>query len=110
MSKFIISTKKSIYGPIEVELDGQTYQVNASSESMEKIQETVKDEDKLRGNPISALIKQLVIYTGIKEEAAKKIDLRDLKATIEFISEELNTSEKEKETEEKNESKPAEAE
>jgi len=110
MSKFILSTKKSIYGPIEIELDGQTYQVNASAESMEKIQETVKDEEKLRGNPISALVEQLVIYTGIKEDVIKKLDIRDIKDAIEHISGKINPSEKEQETEEKNESRPAEAE
>jgi len=109
MSKLIISTKKSIYGPIEIELDGQVYPVNADAESMAKIQETTRDERKLRGDPITALIKQLIIYTGIKEEIAKKIDLRDLKRAIAFISDELNKPEDEKETEEKNESKPAEA-
>ena len=110
MSKLILSTKKSIYGPIEIELDGQSYLVNADAESMAKIQETTRDEKKLRGDPITALIKQLVIYTGVKEEVAKKLDLRDLKKAISFISDELNKSEDKTETEEKNESKPAEAE
>jgi len=110
MSKLVISTKTSIYGPIEIELDGQIYLVNASAEAMAKIQGTVKDEEKVKGNPIAALINQLVIYTGIKEEVAIKLDLRDLKKAIEFINDELTAPENEKETEEKNESKPVEVE
>lgn len=110
MSKLILNTKKSIYGPIEIELDGQDYLVDASAEVMAKIQGTTRDLKGLRENPISALITQLVIYTGVKEEIARKLDLRDLKRAIEFINEALTAPDDKKETEEKNESKPAEVE
>ena len=110
MSKLILSTKKSIYGPIRIELDGNNYIVNASAETIIKIQETVKDEKRVKGDPITALIKQLVIYAGIKEEVAKKIDFRDLKRAIEYINDALTAPDDKKESEEKNESKPAEAE
>lgn len=108
MSKLVLSTKTSLYDPIEIELDGQTYPVNPTSEVMKRITETLKDPEKVKEDPCTALIGQLVIYTGAKKEILDKLDVRDLKKAISFITEQLAVTMVPGESEAKNESKPAE--
>lgn len=108
MPKFTISTKKSLYEPIEIELDGQTYPVIVTSEVMNRIIATLEDPEKVQKDPCPALIDQLVIYTGAKKDIVEKLDVRDLKKAIEFITEQIGTTVLPGESEEKNESKPAE--
>ena len=107
MSKFIISTKKSLYKPIEIEVDGKSYVIKTISPGM---LEGAKKHEKLslKGD-VKALIEQLRILTGIEKEIAMKLDIRDITDLLSFIKDKIFTPEKIEDEEEKNESGPAEA-
>jgi len=108
MAKIVISTKKSLYGAIEIELDGQIYQVIVTSGVMNRITETLKDPEQVERDPVSALVNQLVIYTGAKKDIVEKLDIRDLKKAIEFITDQISVTTLPGESKEKNGSKPVE--
>lgn len=106
MSKFVISTKKSLYKPIEIEVDGEMYVIATISPAMLELAK-VAEKKALEGD-ITALIDQLTVLTGIKKETAMKLDIRDITALLKHISDKIFEPEKTEEPEEKNGSKPAE--
>jgi len=66
MSKFVVSTKKSLFKSIEIEIDGKIYSIKTISPAMlEKASQL--ESDALDGD-IKALIEQLRVLTGIKKE------------------------------------------
>jgi len=105
MSKFVVSTKKSLFKSIEIEIDGKIYSIKTISPAMlEKASQL--ESDALDGD-IKALIEQLRVLTGIKKEIAMKLDVRDISELLKFITNLIFNPEKVEEPEEKNVSKPA---
>lgn len=106
MPKLELSTKKSIHKPIEVEIDGKTYQNRPLSRAT--FDEVKKHEkDALKGD-IEALYKQVQILFGVPMEVLNKIDVRDINTLISYTMEQVFkvSAETEKEKAEKNESEP----
>jgi len=111
MERLVISTKKSLYKPIEVVIDGVSYKIEkVSPELLEKVTKYDKDADE---GKTSALVKQLELLIGIKKEVAMEMDIRDISRLTKFILGKILKPEKaegEKDEEEIKELKPREEE
>lgn len=102
-NKFIINTQKSLYKPIEIELDGKTYLIRQVTPAL--LEEVGRfDKDARAGDP-KAMVNQLVILTGIEKQKVMKIDIRVISKLLTFITGKIFKPEELKE-EEKNESGP----
>jgi hypothetical protein len=106
MSKFVISTKKSLYKPIEIEIDGKDYTIESISPAM--LDKVRKFEKLSMKGDIGALIDQLAVLTGIEKEKAMNLDVRDITDLLKYITDKIFKPEKLEDKEEKNESGPAE--
>jgi len=104
--KLILSTQKSIHKPIEVEVDGKTYQNRPLSRAT--FDEVKKHEKAALGGDIEALYKQVQILYGVEMAVLNKLDIRDVNTLLQYtmtqVSQPLVTTDKEKA--EKNGSKP----
>jgi hypothetical protein len=104
--KLVLSTQKSIHKPIEVEIDGKTYQNRPLSRAT--FDEVKKHEKKALGGDLEALYKQVEILYGVSVEVLNKLDIRDVNTLLQYtmnqISQPVATTAKEKE--EKNAPKP----
>jgi len=107
MSKIVLSTKKSLYKPIEIEIDGKDYTIETISPAM--LDEVRKFEKLSSEGDVKALIEQLKVLTGVEKEVAMKLDVRDITDLLKHITEKIFKPEKIGDKEEKNESGPAEA-
>ena len=104
--KLILSTQKSIHKPIEIEIDGKTYQNRPLSRAI--FDEVKKHEKEALKGDIEALYKQVQILFGVPMEVLNKLDIRDVNTLLQYtmtqVSQPLAATNKEKA--EKNESKP----
>lgn len=104
--KLVLSTQKSIHKPIEVEIDGKTYQNRPLSRAT--FDEVKKHEKKALGGNLEALYKQVEILYGVPVEVLNNLDIRDVNSLLQYtmtqISQPAATTEKEKA--EKNAPKP----
>jgi len=104
--KLILSTQKSIHKPIEVEIDGKTYQNRPLSRAT--FDEVKKHEKAALAGDIEALYKQVQILYGVEMDVLNKLDIRDVNTLLQYtmtqVSQPLATTDKEKA--EKNVSKP----
>lgn len=82
--RFKVSTKKSLHGPIEIEVDGKVYSQPLITVSL--LQEVEKHEKKVGKGDFEALVAQINLLTGIPKDLAKKIDIKDLEAMLDHIS------------------------
>ncbi|HDZ39083.1 MAG TPA: phage tail assembly protein [Marinobacter sp.] len=104
--KLILSTQKSIHKPIEIEIDGKTYQNRPLSRTT--FDEVKKyEKDALKGD-IEALYNQVQVLFGVPIEVLNKIDVRDINTLITYTMEQIfkSSAKTEKEKAEKNGSKP----
>lgn len=104
--KLILSSRKSIHKPIEVEIDGKTYQNRPLSRTL--FEEVKKHEKDALAGDIDALYKQVQILYGVPIEVLNKLDIRDVSSMLEYtMTQILNPPVKtDKEKAEKNGSKP----
>ena len=104
--KLVLSTQKSIHKPIEIEVDGKTYQNRPLSRVT--FDEVKKHEKAALGGDIEALYKQVQILFGVSMDVLNKLDIRDvntlLKYTLTQVFQPSATTDKEKA--EKNAPKP----
>lgn len=101
--KFVLSTKKSLFDPIEIEIDGKTYQSNKLSRALfDELKQY--EEDATKGN-IDALYKQVNVIFGIEEPVLAQLDIREIEALIEYATNKIFHPEKEKKETAKNGSK-----
>ena len=104
--KLVLSTQKSIHKPIEIEIDGKTYQNRPLSRATF---DEVKTHEKaaLKGD-IEALYKQVQILYGVEMAVLNKLDIRDVNTLLQYtmtqVSQPIATTDKEKA--EKNAPKP----
>ena len=82
--RFKVSTKKSLHGPIEIEVDGKVYSRPLITISL--LKEVEKHEKKIRKGDFEAMITQINLLTGIPKDLAKQIDIKDLEAMLDHIS------------------------
>jgi len=104
--KLILSTQKSIHKPIEVEIDGKTYQNRPLSRVT--FDEVKEHEKAALGGDIEALYKQVQILFGVSIEVLNKLDVRDINTLINYTMAQIFKAsvKTDKEKAEKNESKP----
>ena len=80
--KLVLSTKKSIHKPIEIEIDGKTYQNRPLSRAT--FDDVKKHEkDALKGD-IEALYKQVRILFGVSMDVLNKLDIRDVNTLLQY--------------------------
>jgi len=105
MSKFKVSTQKSLYKPIEIEIDDKTFQAKTLSRSL--FHEISKYEKQAKRGDIDALYKQMSILFNVPENILSELDVRDIQAIMEFVTNKVFNPEKVEEAEEeKNEQRP----
>ena len=104
--KLILSTQKSIHRPIEIEIDGKTYQNRPLSRAT--FDEVKKYEKAAVGGDIESLYKQIHALYPVSMEVLNKIDIRDINTLITYTMAQIfQTSVGEgKEKAEKNAPKP----
>jgi len=104
--KLILSTQKSIHKPIEVEIDGKTYQNRPLSRVT--FDEVKKYEKAALGGDIEALYKQVQALFSVHMDVLNKLDIRDVNSLLDYTMAQVFQSSvgTEKEKAEKNESKP----
>lgn len=94
MPKLIIDTKKTLFDPIEIEVDGEIYTLgDLNTEFFERMEKWEKKA--LKGN-VSANAYLLHEILGMPLEKAKEIDLRKINEIKEFLIEIIYTSKYEK--------------
>lgn len=101
--KFVLSTKKSLFDPIEIEIDGKTY---FSKKLCRALFDELKkhEEEALKGN-IEALYEQVNVIFGIDASVLENLDIREIEAMIDFATNKIFHPDKEKKKDpEKNES------
>ena len=104
--KLVLSTQKSIHKPIEVEIDGETYQNRPLSRTT--FDEVKKHEKEALKGDIEALYKQVQILFGVPMEVLNKIDVRDINSLITYTMDQIfkASATTDKEKAEKNAPKP----
>lgn len=106
--KLTLSTQKSIHKPIEVEIDGKTYQNRPLSRSL--FDEIKQFEKAATSGDIEALYKQVEILYGVPVEVLNKLDVRDINSLIDYTMAQIFQARVKtpEEKAEKNASKPGE--
>ena len=108
-NKLVLSTKKSIHKPIEVEIDGKIYHCRPLSRTL---WDGVKQyEDAAADGDIEALYKQVELLYGVPIVILNKLDIRDVNSLLEYTMAQIFklTPKTDKEKAEKNGSKPGPA-
>ena len=105
MDELELSTKRSIHPPIEVKVDGKTYQCNLLSRATF---ERLKKHEKaaLKGD-VDAIYAQVQALYPIPKEVLGGLDMRDINTLLEYTMSKIFGS-KEPETEAEEEEKPQE--
>ena len=78
----ILSTQKSIHKPIEVEIDGKTYQNKPLSRTT--FDDVRKHEKAALKGDIEALYNQVNILFGVPMEVLNKLDVRDVNTLLQY--------------------------
>ena len=100
MDRFKVSTKKSLFKPIEVEVDGVVYSVDMITADM--IEKVTKFDKGAKGGDMTAVMEQLELLIGIPTKIAKKLDVRDLEKMMTYVSAKIFNPGKYEVEEEKN--------
>lgn len=84
MDRFKISTKKSLFKPIETEVDGKVYRVEmVTPELLDKISEY---DVKAGTADMKAVCTLLEMVLKVPKAVSKKCDVRDLNQLLEWVS------------------------
>jgi Holliday junction resolvasome RuvABC ATP-dependent DNA helicase subunit len=82
MAKIQINTKKSLYEPIEIEIDGKSYAVKRiTRDVLKKIREY---DEKVSKGDLDAAYKRLELFIG-KHKAINELGLDELNEVTNFI-------------------------
>lgn len=90
--KLILSTKKSLFEPIEIEIDGRTYQSKSLSKKL--VDEVLGDKiqkEAQKGN-IDALYKQVYLLYDIEKDALESLDVRDVGKIVRYTVNQITSS------------------
>lgn len=82
--KLVLNTKKSLYEPIEIEIDGQVYQsVKTTRATLEEIN---KIDDEIQKNPKNddLLYKAIQLLFGVESKILDKLDKREVQDILTF--------------------------
>jgi len=106
MERFKVSTEKSLFKPIEIEVDGKVYSIDMiTAEILDKVE---KYDKKAETADMTAVTELLELLLGIPKEVSRKIDVRDLNKMLTYVSGRIYNPMKYEREEEKKESRAAE--
>jgi hypothetical protein len=83
MSPLKLSTSKSLYKPIEIEIDGETFRAKVLTRAMLRKMTTL--EKKIRGGDADGAYEQLEMIFG-KHQVFDKLDLRQVNEIIAYVT------------------------
>jgi len=99
-----LSTEKSLYEPIKIEVNGKLYLINkVTPKLLKKVAE--HERQALRGDP-DAIVQQFSVLTGVEAAIVEELDIRDLTAALMRITKEIMRPDETIGKAEKNASKP----
>jgi len=98
-----LSTKKSLYKPITVEIDGVKLQ--ARPITREVLRKMASLEKRIRTGDVEAAFEQVELIFG-KQKMIDKLELRQVNEIIEYVTTCIFKPERELQTEEKNSTRP----
>jgi len=108
MSKLVIDSGKSLYKPIEIQIDGTTYLVARLNKAV--FDKLKSFEDAARGGDLEALFQQLqALVPKLNGGTLAKLDVRDVQRIINFITDSVLKADKVISETEKNVSRPGAA-
>lgn len=104
--KLVLSTQKSIHKPIEIDVDGKTYQNNPLSRTL--FDEVRKYEKAAINGDIKALYAQVQLLYPIPNKVLNSLDIRDIGTLLEYTMAQIFQAsvKTDKEKAEKNAPKP----
>lgn len=110
----VLSTKKSLFDPFEVEIDGAVYTSRAFNKplfaELTKLETKAKAKATTDADKVAAVYDQVGLIFGIPKELAYELDIRDVKEILDKIKASIDNPVKAVPTEaEKNGSGPGEA-
>ena len=111
----VLSTKKSLFDPFEVDVDGVIYTNRPFSKQLfselQKLDSKAKSTKTPDGDKVSAVYDQIALIFGVPQAIAYQIDIRDVKELLDKIKSTIENPIKALKTEvEKNGSEPGEVE
>lgn len=82
--RLVLSTKKSLYEPIEIEIDGQVYQSIKTTRAT--LKEINKVDEEIQKNPTDdePLYKAILLLFDVKPEILDKLDKREVEDIYTF--------------------------
>jgi len=90
MPKISISTKKSLFEPIEIEIDGETYSIEKVDRDLfKKINPLEPKKDASLPKQVEAVYKQLALMLNAPIKKVERIDYRDAQHILNQISREI---------------------
>jgi len=98
-----ISTTKSLYKPIVIEIDG--VQIKAKPFVKERLRRIAEIEKKIRAGDVLAAYEQIEVIFG-KQKKFESLELRQVNEIIEYVTNSILRPEKELPVEEKNSTGP----
>ena len=100
MPKLRIDTKKSLYKPIEVEIDGKVFQVRRLTRDV--LQEAERLDSEVASGKLDAAYERLEFLLQTKSKIFNKLSVEEVGEVTRFITSSMLSPEKS----EKNESRP----
>jgi hypothetical protein len=100
MPKLRIDTKKSLYKPIEVEIDGKVFQVRRLTRDV--LQEAERLDSEVASGKLDAAYERLEFLLQTKNKIFNKLSVEEVGEVTRFITSSMLSPEKS----EKNESRP----
>ena len=82
MSRLVINTEESLYRPVEVEIDGQVYQVARITRPVQR--KLLELDDQLRAGNLDAAYTRLELLIG-KQDFIEKIDVQQASKITQYI-------------------------
>lgn len=90
-NRISVVTNKSLHNPVEVEINGTVYPVRMSRgtfkkfREMEKLLEAAPGTTESGWQAIDIVYDQVILMTGAPREEVEAVDLRDIRAIIEYV-------------------------
>lgn len=106
MNRFKVSTKTSLFKPVEIEVDEKVFSLPMITPAL--IDEVSKHQEKAEAGDMRATCMQLHLLTGVPVKLAMRLDVRDLEKMMKYVSAKIFKAEGTEEEEEKKESRVGE--
>ncbi|MBU0777472.1 hypothetical protein KKF82_04350 [Patescibacteria group bacterium] len=92
MERFSITTEKSLYKPIEIEVNGKLYIIDKISPKL--LREVAKYDSPATRGDADAIVAQFSLLTKVDKAIVEELDVRDLSAALAMITTQIFRPEK----------------